>query len=417
MPSSFFSGPADSKAPNFHPVVTSKTAPGELFTKLEPKDLEWNCAKGSVTETQNWYNFLEDGTLIWFQVIHSGIGLWYPQIKLTCRIFHPKTRDTTWKSINITNFVTPPTGKDRRSSKSDQFTITHGPGTGGFAEQYLINANLDNDLQLALTISRPATADGFKVGRGESFFGTDVNKPEGFVINRFWPRTNCAGDLIKSGQAIKVQGVGVFVHTIQGMRPNRVAARWNFANFQSHDEEVSAIQMEFTTIQAYGREGVGSGGVSVNVGGVVVGGKLVAVTGETVWPGEVPVPDAPVQSRVAHLGCVHDPETGYKQPSQIRYTWQAPSIGDAVLVKAELIVDVGTPSAPKGLVAKIDVLSEIPAALKRVVKYVTNTRPYIYQWMNPSTLSVIGPESLIPGGCKAVDGTLYSQASFLSESD
>ncbi|CAE6505907.1 unnamed protein product [Rhizoctonia solani] len=417
MFSTFFSGPAKIKAQNFHPVLTSETCPSELFSKLEPQDLEWSCATGFVTETQTWYNFLEDGTLIWFQVIHSALGLWYPQIKFACRIFNPKTKDTTWKCINITNFVTPPTSKDKRSCKSDQFTIIHGSGTGEFAEQYTIKAKLDDDLELVLTISRPINANGFKVGRGESFFGIDVSKPEGYVGHRFWPRTKCAGHIIKSGQAIEANGVGMFVRMIQGMRPNLVAARWNFANFQSQEEDVSAIQMEFTTIQAYGREGAGSGGVSVNIGGLIVAGKLVAVTGETVWSGERPEANAPVQSRAIHLECMHDPETGHKQPSQIRYIWQAPVIGDTEPIKAEILADVGTPDAPKGLVAKVDILAEIPAALRLVVNYVANTKPYIYQWVNPGTLWVAGPESLIPGRSKTVNGTFYNQATFLSESN
>ncbi|CAE6525707.1 unnamed protein product [Rhizoctonia solani] len=417
MFSSFFSGPADPKAQNFHPVVTSKTPAGELFSKLEAKDLEWTCAGGFVTETQTWYNFLQDGTLIWCQIIHSAVGLWYPQIQFTCRIFDPKTKETTWKSINISGFVTPPPGKDKRSSKSDQFTVTHGPSTGEFAEQYAINANLGDDLQLGLIISRLASADGFKVGRGDSFFGPDVSKPEGYVVHRFWPRTKCTGHIIKSGKAIEANGVGMFVHAIQGMRPNLVAARWNFANFQSLDEDVSAIQMEFTTIQAYGREGAGSGGVSVNLGGVVVGGKLVAVTGETVWAGETPAADAPIQSRSIHLGRVHDPQTGYKQPSQIQYTWKAPGIGDAGTVKAELLADVGGPDAPKGLVEKVDVLGEIPAAIKMVISYAAGTKPYLYQWYNPGTLLLTGPESLVPGGSKTVNGTFYNEATFISESE
>ncbi|KAJ1308080.1 hypothetical protein OPQ81_002145 [Rhizoctonia solani] len=412
---SLFSG-SDPKAPNFHPAVTSKTPPGQLFSPLESKDLEWTCAGGFVTETQTWYNFLQDGTLLWCQIIHSAVGLWYPQIQFTCRIFDPKTKETTWKSINITGFVTPPPGKDKRSSKSDQFTVTLAPGTGEFAEQYEINANLE-DIQLALKISRPSSAQGFKVGNGHSYFGTDLNKPEGYVVHRFWPRTQCSGAVIKSGQVIEANGVGMFVHAIQGMRPNLVAARWNFCNFQSSDEAVSAIQMEFTTIGAYGREGAGSGGVSVNLGGVVVGGKLVCVTGETHWPSEAPVADAPVQSRAVHLGRVTDPETGYKQPSQVQFTWVAPGVGDAAPVKAELTADVGTPDAPKGLVQKVDVLGEIPTALKMVISYAAGTKPYIYQWLNPGTLSVTGPESLIPGGSKTFNGTVYNEATFISESD
>ncbi|CUA77797.1 hypothetical protein RSOLAG22IIIB_12830 [Rhizoctonia solani] len=184
---SIFSAPTDPKAQNFHPVVTTNTPPNELFSKLEPKDLEWTCAGGFVTETQIWYNFLEDGTLLWCQIIHSAVGLWYPQIQFTCRIFNPTTKETTWKSINVSNFVTPPPGKDKRSSKSDQFTVTLKPGTGEFAEQYDINANLGDDLQLGLTISRPSSADGFKVGQGNSHFGPDPAKPEGYVVHRFWP--------------------------------------------------------------------------------------------------------------------------------------------------------------------------------------------------------------------------------------
>ncbi|CCO34631.1 Survival factor 1 [Rhizoctonia solani AG-1 IB] len=122
-------------------------------------------------------------------------------------------------------------------------------------------------------------------------------------------------------------------------------------------------------------------------------------------------------SRAVHLERVSDPETGYKQPSQIHYTWQAPGIGNEAPVKAEIVGDVGSPNDPKGLVHKVDVLGEIPAALKMVIAYAAGTKPYIYQWLNPATLSVTGPESLVPGGSKTISGTLYNEATFISESD
>lgn len=308
------------------------------------------------------------------------LRVWYPTIQFTCKVYNPTTKEQTWKSINVSGFVTPPPGKDKRSSRADQFTVTHAPGTGDIAEQYVINANLGDDLQLALTVSRPASAAGFKVGRGDSYFGPDVAKPEGYVVHRFWPRTQCSGHVIKNGKAIEANGIGMFVHAIQGMRPNLVAARWNFANFQTKTEGVGAVQMDFSTIDAYGKHGAGSGGVTVSVGGVVVGGKLVCVTGETIWRGETPAVDAPVQSRATHLAPVLDPETGYRQPTKIHYTWKAPALGGGEGdVKAELEADVGTPEAPKGLVEKVDVLAEIPYAIKMVVNYVAGTKPYIYQ--------------------------------------
>lgn len=314
-------------------------------------------------------------------------------MQLTCKIWDSKSKEKTWKSINVSNFVTPPPATssksfDKRSSKSDSFTITHAttPGDEQFAQSYTISANVDNDLQIALVVSRPATIAGFKLGNspkgGFSYFGADPAQPEGYVVHRFWPRTVCAGHIIRNGQAIEANGTGMFVHAIQGMRPNLIAASWNFADFQSDElGGTSAIQMEFTTIDAYGRKGAGSGGVIVNVGSVVVGGKLVAVTGETRWPNEAPSEEAAVKSRTEHLDPTLDPETGYKQPGRITYTWKGASIIPSVsgTVDANLTVDVGTPTQPKGLIEKVDVLAEIPYVIKAFVNYVAGTKPYVYQ--------------------------------------
>jgi len=45
-----------------------------MFGELEPSDTEWTCAGGFVTETQIFYNILEDGTSVMCQLIHSAIG-------------------------------------------------------------------------------------------------------------------------------------------------------------------------------------------------------------------------------------------------------------------------------------------------------------------------------------------------------
>jgi hypothetical protein len=68
------SGPTDPKAATFHPV-SSGFKVDELFGKLEPKDTEWTCATGFVTETQTFYTTSEDGTFILCQVIYSSVGL------------------------------------------------------------------------------------------------------------------------------------------------------------------------------------------------------------------------------------------------------------------------------------------------------------------------------------------------------
>lgn len=67
------SPPVDPAAPTFH-AVTDKLADTELFGELEPKDTEWLCSGGFVTETQIFYVITDDGTSLMCQVIHSSVG-------------------------------------------------------------------------------------------------------------------------------------------------------------------------------------------------------------------------------------------------------------------------------------------------------------------------------------------------------
>jgi len=313
--------------------------------------------------------------------------VWYPTIQFTLKVFNPKTGEKIWRSVNVSNFVTPPPNLDKRSSRANEFTITHAdaPGTN-YPETYTISVDLAQEVKISLEVRRPISAPGFKIGKGPdggySYFGPDAAQPEGYVVHRFWPLTTTSGSISLNGKPLAVDGPGMFVHAIQGMRPDVVASRWNFAHFQSPAHGgVSAIQMEFTTTNAYGRKGTGSGYVSVNVGGLVIGGKLATVTAETKWPDEAQPEEADLISRVQHVEGVHDPDTGYPQPTGLVFRWAAPSIlPDAPgSINGTLTIDVGSPSEPKGLIEKVDVLGEIPTVVKAVVNYVARTKPYMYQ--------------------------------------
>jgi len=329
-------------------------------------------------------------------------SVWYPTIQFTCKIYDPQTKKSIWKSVNVSNFACPIPGRDKRSCKADQFSITHKANPGSdYPETYVIQAHPTDDVQIFLEVSRPANVPGFKVGNdaqgGYSYFGPDPKNAEGYVIHRFWPQYKSTGHVTLSGQAKSVEGPGMFVHAIQGMRPNLVAASWNFAHFQSPDlGGVSAIQMEFTTTEAYGKKGAGSGGVVVNVGSLIVGGKLASVTAETGWPGEPSSADAQVKSRVSHLRPMHDPETGYQKPNELLFQWAGPSVirGTPGTYKASLQVDVGDVENPKGLIEKVDVLAEIPYVIKMAVNYVAGTKPYIYQVSGRSLRSQPSAETL-----------------------
>jgi hypothetical protein len=323
--------------------------------------------------------------------------VWYPTIQFTFKMYDGASKQTTWKSINVTNFAPLP---DRRSCKADEFSFTFRPGAGAGAEDaYAVTAKLGDDVQVSLTVSRPAGVPGFKLGGGPtggySLFGPDGTldpaKAEGYVVHRFWPRTRAAGLVVTGGHARTLDAApGMFVHAIQGMRPNLVASRWNFAHFQAPGG-AAAVQMEFTTTTGHGRHGAGSGGVRVNIGALVLGDKLVAVTGETHAPDAAPDAGAEVQSRAEHLGAAVDADTGYAAPTGLLYTWAAPSAigGSDGPVKAVLQVDVGGPAKAeaKGLVEKVDILAEIPWVIRKAVNYAAGTKPFIYQVNLPCWLS------------------------------
>jgi len=286
-----------------------------------------------------------------------------------------------------------------------------------------LTAKLSADLQIGLTVSRPSETPGFKVGNGEkggfSYFGADANNAEGYVVHRFWPCTTAEGHIIRNGvaQVIKAS-TGMFVHAIQGMRPNLVASRWNFGWFSTLERGgVSAIQMEFTTLDTYGKTGSGSGATIINIGSIVIGGKLVSVTAETRWKGEESVVSGDVQSRAVHYNTVLDPDTSYHAPSKLGFYWTAPSIiHDATgKVKAELEVETGSGHAPEGLVEKVDILGEIPWALKQFV-HATGTKPYMYQWLKPATLKVTAPTQVLGGDKESeqIPGNVYVETTFIS---
>lgn len=312
--------------------------------------------------------------------------MWYPTIQFVFKLYDPKTKQTIWKSVNVTNFVTPPPGLDKRSSKADQFSITLKSNPGSeYPESYVIRANPSDDLQVSLEIQRPASIPGYKVGKGEeggySYFGTDTKKADGYVIHRFWPRYQASGHVISSGKAEAIKGSGMFVHAIQGMRPNLVATRWNFAHFVSEEHGgVSAIQMAFKTLNTYGKTASNADGTTVCVGSLVIGGKLASVTTETIWPGDKPK-ESGLIAHALNLEPEHDVDTGYDVARVFDYKWAGPSIlPDAPgELKAGLKIDVGGAADPKGLIEKIDVLAEIPYVLKMTVNYVAGTKPYIFQ--------------------------------------
>ncbi|GAA6060692.1 hypothetical protein JCM10212_005074 [Sporobolomyces blumeae] len=423
---SWFSKSSSSNGPNVHPVQLTFPDQNALYGPLTPKDTEWQCSGGiGPTETVVYYHTQKDGSLVMVQVIHSSIGMWSPQIQFAFRYCNPKTGTNLFKSISVSNFQTAPSPKlDKRSCKSDQFSITLDPAT---PNKYTIEGKFDNDVQVSFVYE--ALTPGFKVGAGPkggfTYFGQLSGKPtpagdapdtaaghDGYAVHRFWPRCKVSGIMRIGNDVTDVEGSrGIFIHAIQGMRPNLLASKWNFANFQSlEDDGVSLVMMEFTTPAAYGSK-------VVNVGAVVVGDKLVSVTagGSGVVGG----------SSATHEQPIKDKETGYDAPSAIKFVWEGASLegegsdlqavpgGKVHAVLHEDLVTDADKYETRGLVEKVDVLGHIPYLVRKFVNYAAGTKPYIYTWLNPVKASVTlsnGSET------KTVDaqGYIFNEATFIS---
>jgi len=348
---------------NIH--VASDLAKDDIYSDVNPKDLQWTLASGSSTETQTFYLATKEGHFAFVQMIHSNIGLWKPTIQFTSRFFGEGIN--TFKSVNMSNFKLSP---DRRSATADNMSIV----LNSECNKYTVTLT---HKELIVSFEFELIDRGFKIGEGKTYFGQD--KSTGFVEHKFWPKGNVKGNMIVDGREFDVTGVGLFVHAIQGMRPHLIASRWNFVNFQS---DVASLSMcEFETTPHYGSK-------KINQGSLIVNNKLVGVS---------------VKNAAQFMETELDPETNYNIPTKIKYTWEGKTLETDEDFSAFLEIKLGVP------MDKIDVLNEVPYFLKKIVQAFV-AKPYVYQWFNETEAHVkIGDdEELI------AQGKLFSECSFIS---
>lgn len=64
-------------------------------------------------------------------------------------------------------------------------------------------------------------APGFMVGKnGTTYFGTDHKNPWGSMRHAFWPRCNVEGSFMTQRGEVRMDGRGIFIHALQGMKPH-----------------------------------------------------------------------------------------------------------------------------------------------------------------------------------------------------
>ena len=173
-------------------------------------------------------------------------------------------------------------------------------------------------------------------------------------------------------------GRGMFVHALQGMRPNLSAATHNFANFQS--PTYSAVLWEFTTPPSYGS-------TSVSVGCVAIDGQIL-IAGTDCAP--------------THLSSTPDAAIGWPEPTAAKFEWrgQGAQKGSKAVVQGELGARVD----------RVDVLAEVPGFVKAIIAQAGGLKPYIYQFHKEMPIQV----KLEGGEEKEEVGTLLMESTFIS---
>lgn len=350
-----------------HPVADS-------FRATTSADLAFQLPAGTNVETMTFY-FSTDTHAGFFQIIHSNVMDLTVTAQMTFKVFDldEKTgkagEESIWRSVKLEDFEIV-NGHDFHAKN---LTVTLQDDNS-----YLMKATCDNFAKVELKFSR--VGDGIIFGQdGKTLYGDDVNEPWGSMRHVFWPRCTTDGHIeilketangvFEQERKIVIEGRGMYVMALQGMKPHHAAATWDFLNYQS--DNYSAVVMEFTTPPSYATTKVSLGMVVDKDGKVIVASKNL---------------------KTKHLNERHDEESGWEVPQKITYDFD----DSKVQIGGNL----------NNLIEKVDVMAELPGFVKSIASAASGTKPYIYQFGNWMELDV--------GGEEKEKGWAYSESTFIS---
>ncbi|CDK29241.1 unnamed protein product [Kuraishia capsulata CBS 1993] len=291
--------------------------------------------------------------------------------QFTFKCFHKDTpNDFVWTSTKLEDFDI--NGSDFTANEGGVQILYNSE-----KQQYTVRSNVNEESVVDLVFQK--TVEGVKFGKdGTTLYGEDVENPWGSMRHIFWPRCSITGtiDLKSKEQKIEIDGLGMYVFALQGMKPHHAAASWNFLNYISPSHSV--VMMEFTTPQSYGR-------TRVNVGIVTDTTKVLAGT---------------IDNSVVFNDREID-EVGWSIPKNIEFDLDGFDQDDKpikAIVKGSLT----------NLGERVDIMHEIPTFVKNLVSGIAGTRPYIYQFCNKMELDI---EAL----GVSESGLAYNEITFISD--
>lgn len=159
--------------------------------------------------------------------------------------------------------------------------------------------------------------------------------------------------------------------------PRSLARKWNFFTFQG--PTYSAILMEFTTPPSYGETVVAVGGLAKN--------------------GELLITGASPTASVTHTETKVDKASKMPEPVQATYTIAGAPAGASAVVAGTV--------GPR--LDMIDIMGELPGAIKSIAVGVSGVRPYIFQYGGHPTIKIS-----LNGEQLEEQGRSFAEATFIS---
>lgn len=369
------------------------------------EDLHWIAPDHTNVETATFYfHDVPTGCTGIAQVIHSNIIGLHTAAQFTFRCCNTKNPE----EFNIWT-----------STKLENFRIE---GANFYADNLAIEFNEDGtECHVSSQVTPDSDVDfvfkrlipGAKVGSdGTTYFGDNLQEPWGMMRHVFWPRNHVKGEIRMrlpsddpdkpTERSYKFDGenptYGMFVMAFQGMKPHHAAKSWNFLYF--NNDKHTVVVMEFVTPKSYAN-------TKVSVAILTDSEKVLAVT---------------VDNDVSHLDCSVD-SVGWNVPKALKIEFQGLHSSvpteeieldeetQEVVVKEDQRFNAIVEGPLDYLVARVDVMGEVPNFVKNIVSGVAGTKPYIYQYGSQDGFSVKigdGPES---------KGFAWTEVTFISEND
>ncbi|KAJ3396392.1 putative cell survival pathways protein [Lobulomyces angularis] len=325
-------------------------------------DVAWTTKIVGGTESETIYLTLDNGAFAFVQVVYSTMS-WSPSVQMTCRYYSSDGKiQSQMLNSSGANFIV---SDDNSTVSCDGVKIQT-------VEEKFLDISFTSGANFIFNFKFVPLGDG----KGVKFKNPSSCAAEdgaSNIFSKFFSNATVEGMAVFNGKATELKGKAAQT------KPQYVG-QWNFVNFQSAKDSIILYQFNVPTDQEF-KPTVNS------LGMVYINEKLIAVTSSK-------------NNKVSHTYLGYDDFSGYEIPKNLTYTLEGET-------EEKKKVSISMVCKTTRLLAKIDVLAELPYLLKKFIQTFV-TAPYCYQWFEDSEVKI-----LLGGEESVYKGKIFCETSFL----